>query len=285
MLTYTDALFAEKSRSQIIVICLVATGVLGLIDHASGYELSFSIFYLIPVGIAAWYAGYASGIFFSILSAIVWLLMDQTAGHEFSHPVIPYWNALVRLGFFLLATFLLSALRDRLVLEETMAKTDDLTGVMNARAFKHLCHCQFDVARVKACPMALAYIDVDDFKVINDTLGHDEGDRVLREVTGAMSASLRKSDVVGRLGGDEFAVLLADVDRASGEAIFMKMRDNLLSLSESRQWPIGFSMGVAVFGKSPPAVEDALKFADSLMYRVKKGGKNALVCEAYTGSR
>jgi signal transduction histidine kinase len=102
---------SRQSKLSLIVIGLVATLTLGLIDHLTGPELSFSIFYLLPISLAAWYIDRNIGFFLSLVSAGLWLAADLSAGRVYSHPLIPYWNMSVRLGFFLVVTYALSALR------------------------------------------------------------------------------------------------------------------------------------------------------------------------------
>jgi signal transduction histidine kinase len=94
---------------------LVLVGLLGVADFATGHEISFAVFYLLPVCLVTWFAGRGRGILVSFASAVVWLIADSLVVHPpYSHPLIPFWNALVRLGFFLVTTFVLSALRNNL---------------------------------------------------------------------------------------------------------------------------------------------------------------------------
>jgi diguanylate cyclase (GGDEF)-like protein len=106
---------------------------------------------------------------------------------------------------------------------------------------------------------------------------------VLKSVAATLQASLRKADLVGRLGGDEFAVLLPETTAAGAQRVFETLRQTLLKRVSEQGWPIGFSIGVAFFQEAPASVEEAIKFADALMYRVKKGGKNRLVFDIYAG--
>src|SRR4030066_2529559 len=98
VLKYIDTI-PRKITSAISFILVVF---LGFIDHRSGYEISFSIFYLLPVLTATWYVNRGYGIVISLSSAITWYLADITSGHTYSHFIIPVWNSLMRLGFFLI---------------------------------------------------------------------------------------------------------------------------------------------------------------------------------------
>lgn len=253
----------------------------GAIDHLIGYELSFSIFYLIPVGISSWYAGRRLTIPVCIISAAVWLTVDYTAGHQYSHLAIPLWNAGVRLGFFVIVAHLLLRLRGALEVQASLAQQDGLTGIMNARAFRQRCDSVAQLAARHGHQMAIGYLDLDGFKGVNDTLGHGAGDRVLQAIATALAKRLRASDFVGRLGGDEFAVLLPETDLAGARTFFTEMRESLLGLAADNHWSVGFSIGVVGFRSPPVNSDDAIRCADDLMYKVKSAGKNSILFEEY----
>jgi signal transduction histidine kinase len=101
----------HASRLVGVLAGLAGVALVGLLDWMTGTEISLSILYLLPIGLTVWFAGQAAGVAVSLLAAGVWLTLDLQGGSLYSHPVIPYWNALVRLGFFLLTTFLLSRVR------------------------------------------------------------------------------------------------------------------------------------------------------------------------------
>lgn len=166
---------------------------------------------------------------------------------------------------------------EKLQREAMLARTDALTGVMVQRAFLEAAAVVLRLAARTGEPSALGFIDLDDLKKINDSLGHAAGDRVLERVGATLAASTRAADIVGRLGGDEFAVLLPRTGRASAKVLFDRLHRRLQDAMRQHGWPVGFSMGVAVFTDAPPNEDDALKVADSLMYRAKRGGKNRVL--------
>lgn len=102
---------SKRSRLFLLVLSFVLIVLVGTFDYLTGPELAFSIFYLIPIFLVAWLAGGGTGVVMSIAGATVWLIADLLAEHSYSHPAIPYWNAIVRLGFFLIVTYALSTLR------------------------------------------------------------------------------------------------------------------------------------------------------------------------------
>jgi diguanylate cyclase (GGDEF)-like protein len=284
MLKSVHAFLSRRSRLQLAAGALILIAAIGATDNFTGFELSLSILYLIPVAVCAWYAGTGLGFAACIVSAATWLLVDFTSGHEYAHPVIPYWNAGVRLSFFGIVAFLLVRLREALALQESLAQHDGLTGILNARSFRHEYALHVPLAlRHRQC-IALGYIDLDGFKGINDTLGHDVGDRLLMSVAAELERRLRASDAVARLGGDEFAVLLLQTNLEGARALFADMRERLIAMAAQHGWPVGFSIGVAVFHSPPEDAEDAIKLADALMYKVKSSGKNSLLFEEYSAA-
>jgi signal transduction histidine kinase len=105
------AFLNRQPRMRVSLLGLLSVACLGALDYLTGHEISFSIFYLLPVAMVAWYVGRRGGILISCASAVSWLLAELLAGPAYSHPAIPFWNTLVRLGFFSIITYILSTLR------------------------------------------------------------------------------------------------------------------------------------------------------------------------------
>lgn len=281
MLSGIDAFLRKRSSIQVMAVSLVLVVVLAVMDHTSGYEVSFSIFYLVPVALATWYGRRCLGILISTVSAIAWLIVDSTAGHHYSQAIILFWNASIRLGFFIITALLLAKVRFQIENERRLARLDGLTGIMNGRAFKEEVQTILSIAARYGRPSIMGYIDLDNFKSVNDTLGHAEGDRVIRMVASILSESVRTTDLVGRLGGDEFAIFLPETTFSGAATMFENLRKRLLKEVKEHTWPIGFSIGVAVFITAPSSVDKAVKLADALMYSVKNGGKNNILFKEF----
>ncbi|WP_291994222.1 GGDEF domain-containing protein [Candidatus Accumulibacter sp. ACC003] len=162
-----------------------------------------------------------------------------------------------------------------------LAQEDGLTGLLNARTFRQRCDAIFMLAKRHGRPLALGYLDLDGFKGVNDSFGHAVGDEVLKAVASALSKRLRASDLGSRLGGDEFAVLLPETDLAGARTFFTELHESLVKLAGTNSWPVGFSIGVAVFHHARANPDDALRYADGLMYKVKNSGKNNIFFEEY----
>jgi diguanylate cyclase (GGDEF)-like protein len=281
MLNEIDEWLSIQSPVIPTIISFLLVACIGAVDHLIGYEVSFSIFYLFPVCFSAWYLGQRFGLLICLLSAATWLGVDYSSGHEYSHMVIPFWNAFVRLGFFIFIVVLLVRLKNALESHASLAELDGLTGLLNARTFKNRCNTYFPLSARNHRPVTLAYIDLDGFKGINDSLGHSVGDEVLRAVAETLVKRLRISDISARLGGDEFSILLPDTDYPGAQIFINGLHANLLELAESRHWPVGFSIGVAVFQSPVTSHEQAIQMADALMYQVKRSGKNNVRFEKY----
>jgi len=236
---------------------------------------------VIPVAFASWFINYKVGVITAIVSAIVWFLADMYAGHIYSHPVISFWNTFIRFSFFLIISLLLSKLKAQIEHEQTLARTDSLTGVINARFFYELANLEIERLERYNHIFTLAYIDLDHFKAVNDQYGHGVGDEALRLVTHTLQKHIRKTDVLARLGGDEFALLLPVTSQAEAQAVFSKLQKALLREMKLKNWPITFSVGVLTCHIIPPHLKVIIDMTDKLMYEVKKEGRNAIKYAVY----
>jgi diguanylate cyclase (GGDEF)-like protein len=280
------AIMEARSAPPYVVLSvgLALTGVIGLLDFVTGYELGFSLFYVLPLALVTWSAGRTPGIAVAVVSAGVWLAADVAAGNPYSSSLIPVWNTCIRLAFFLIITFLASALKRSMRLSEELSRVDDLTGALNARSFYGLVEGELDRLRRYGRPLTVAYVDLDNFKTVKDTQGHLAGDAALRAVADCARAQLRKTDFVARLGGDEFAFLCPETDEQAARTVLAKVRDGLLEEMRLRGWPITFSIGVSTYYAAPESSEDLVKIVDDLMYTVKLGGKNGISHVTFMGN-
>jgi diguanylate cyclase (GGDEF)-like protein len=149
-----------------------------------------------------------------------------------------------------------------------------LTGVLNKFALREFAAAELERLRRYPHPLSAAYLDLDNFKYVNDRFGHAVGDELLIAVAVTLRQVLRKTDVVARLGGDEFVVVMVETDARAARKAFLKAQAALLAAMRAREWPVTFSIGVVTFTEPPASVEAMLEQADAAMYHAKHRGKN-----------
>ena len=269
------------SKGWLNVVIWGAVLILGIIDYFTGVELSISFFYLIPVSMAAWALGKHSGLSYSDLAATVWLISNFLSGQTYSNTFVGVWNTLIRFGFYGVVTILLTELRSALEEERLLASTDPLTGAMNRRSFNEHAEKKMIHAEVNKRPYTVVYIDLDNFKPINDKQGHSIGDLVLKAVVDTIQKQIRIADIFARFGGDEFAILLSDIGQEDAKRIVQRLRKTLLEKMDMHVWDVTFSIGALTFLTMPHSVEEMVRLTDELMYEVKLEGKNAIRYSVY----
>lgn len=268
-----------KLRSFFFIACVAFLSIIliGFLDEKTGEEISFSLFYLIPVVIGTWYGSRNLGLFISFWASIVWAYEEFVFGRDYSHVFILFWNSFVRLFFFFITAILLAEFKDKLEFMRRLASLDSLTGLANLRFFYEKLSEESEYSKRYQHALTLLYIDLDNFKKMNDTYGHKLGDDVLQLVAHTLKSSTRKTDFWARIGGDEFVGIFPETDYHSAETLLEKLRLNLLEQMQKKQWPITFSMGAITFQEEFPAEKKMLEISDHLMYLVKKNGKNSLL--------
>jgi diguanylate cyclase (GGDEF)-like protein len=267
---------ALENRSPVfwLVAGLISVGVLAALDWLTGNEITFSLFYLIPIVWVTWTVNSSAGLLLSILSTLMLLGTERAAGHIYSHPIIYFWNTLIRASFFVIITYLVAELHKAQREERLAARTDYVTGVVNARYFNELLQMEVERIRRYPHPITVVFIDVDNFKLVNDLFGHRMGDEVLRLIAGELKAQLRSTDCIARLGGDEFALLLPSARQADAEVVVSKVHTHLRAEMRRRNLPVTFSMGAVTCVVTPYSAEQIINMADELMYEVKNSTKD-----------
>jgi diguanylate cyclase (GGDEF)-like protein len=263
-------------KGAIVFISFMLVLLLGGLDYLSGLKFSFSLFYLFPVSLAAWFLSRNLAFFVSFLSALTWFLSSWLGSDPAVRPPLEYWNAAIRLGFFMIVSLLLMSLRSSVKHEKELSRTDFLTGIMNARAFHEVGFKELLRANRYGHPFTVAYLDIDDFKQINDRFGHKSGDELLRVVARTLMAHLRRTDIIARVGGDEFILLLPESDEKSGAEAVSRLRIILLEVMTVHQWPATFSFGRMTFRDGTIDLDVVIRKVDELMYRAKADGKNVI---------
>jgi diguanylate cyclase (GGDEF)-like protein len=260
-------------------------GLLGILDYVTGNEFTLSLFYLIPIVLVTWAVDAKTGLFMSFISALALLGAEVAAGQTYSHPIYYLLNTLVRTLFYVVVVYLVAELQKSRKEERLAARTDFITGAVNARYFNEL--LQMEISRIRRYPhpITLVYVDVDNFKLVNDLFGHKIGDDVLRCIATELKAQLRVTDTVARLGGDEFVLLLPSTRQPEARMVVSKVYASLIETMQQRNWPVTFSMGAVTCEFSPYSAEQLVNMADELMYEVKNTTKNNIRFRTWVGEK
>ena len=192
------------------------------------------------------------------------------------HPVNYAFAIIANVTTVLSLMAVLLAHRDEAARElERLAMVDGLTGVLNRHAWMTRAATEMAVSVRYRHAVAVLMIDLDHFKQINDTLGHDAGDRALAFIARALQAAVRPGDLVGRYGGEEFCVLMTHADNAAASAFDARMRAYLAEVTEKELgFPIAYSAGIAMRTSPDDTPAAMVKRADATLYSAKEQGRS-----------
>jgi diguanylate cyclase (GGDEF)-like protein len=270
----TNFLYRNMFVFDIIGYFLV--GLIGFINGQIGKEISIAIFYVYPIFLVTWLRGKTRGMFIAIVAAVTWSAVDLMQTHTLIPSPILIWNAAMRIAFFLLISHILASLKMRLENEQRLARTDFLTGAVNARHFFELAAAEIYRTQRYQRPFTALYLDLDNFKAINDSFGHTAGDKLLKNVVVALRENLRQTDVIARLGGDEFVIMLPETGEEPSSVVADKVQQKIRETAEQNGWPVTSSVGMVTFLRAPESVDEMLKQLDAMMYAAKNSGKNSV---------
>jgi diguanylate cyclase (GGDEF)-like protein len=256
---------------------------IGWIDVVTGHEIGLSLFYLGPIGACGWYMGRRAAIGMAAFASATWLAADLGARLD-GNVLVSSVNSLTRFGIFIVVgvlTALVHADRNRLkwLLEQEreLAHTDGLTGLANSRAFLAAVGTELARAQRASHSVCLAYLDLDNFKRVNDVHGHAEGDALLVSFARVIREEFRATDLVARLGGDEFAVLLWNLDVLDVRRLAQRVLERGASIGQRYEGlGLGVSIGVAYFAEALEDPEEVIRKADAAMYSAKAAGKGTV---------
>jgi diguanylate cyclase (GGDEF)-like protein len=270
------------NKTAMLALGLALIFGIGILDFITGYELAFSLFYLLPICAVVWFLGKRFGVLFSVLASIVWFFADYFSGHQYTDQIMYIWNTAIRFAFFVVVTTLLASLKEAMEREKALSRVDRLTGAMNGEYFYEIIQAELDRFIRYMHPFTLVYIDLDNFKKVNDQFGHSTGDALLRKVIATIKEKTRKTDVVARMGGDEFAILLLETDSLTAQLVIPRIQQHLLNEMSKSQWSVTFSIGAITFTAAPKSTREIFQLADDQMYSVKRAGKNAVSYSVYS---
>ena len=289
------AMWAPRFRSRLATVTLtvsvvVGAGLIAWLDYVSQpyLGLGLALLCIVPVAVAAWWLG----LFPAALSALVAtggrFLVEVAPPYAPGQVAVAAWDAfslLAILAFAATSVALVRRHRDHqavlyeqlgvlLARSESLARTDSLTGLANSRAF--LERLAVDLPRLarSGAALCLAYLDLDNFKQVNDYYGHSAGDELLRSIAKVIREAVRQGDLPARLGGDEFAVSLWELSPEAAVVVAQRLLDQVRGLG--RDYPeaqLGASVGIAHLAELPASPDEAVHRADVALYAAKAAGK------------
>lgn len=255
---------------------LLAVALIAVLDNVTGTRISLAAVYVLPVGVLAWNFGRPGGHGSALLAAFA-----EFAADRYSNAGDPAYLTAWNFGSVLVLCWIVAEVLTRLHFaldsEREIARTDALTGVANGRQLREVAEVELERVTRYGGVFTLAFLDLDHFKTVNDSLGHQAGDRLLRDIARAMTVRLRRVDVIARFGGDEFVILLPETDAASAAIVLENVRAAIARVGSAYGGAVRASIGAVTFLEAPDTVDEILRRADSAMYVAKAAGRDRVV--------
>ena len=276
--------FLSKQTAFFIEGLAVAlTLIIGVVDVWTGLDLRVSVFFILPIVMVTWYVNVRTGALIAFFTTLVWYWVDLILGVSYEAGHAPYLNLGLRYLSFVMLVVFLQKLKSAFETQKNLSRRDSLTGILNRQAFQNVAELEIERSRRHRHPFTVGYIDLDNFKTVNDRYGHKKGDHLLKTVSIALKNGIRAIDSVARLGGDEFVLLLPETGAGPSEILFRRLKEKLTAEMQAHHYPVTFSIGVATFLVAPPTVEEMISKADETMYLAKNSGKDHIRQQVFAG--
>jgi diguanylate cyclase (GGDEF)-like protein len=261
----------RRSRVFVCGLALALIAVAVAARYLIPPRFSVAFIFLLPVSFATWFISWAAGAVIAVAGALFLLYFDLRFTNAGAAGAC--WNAFINLtvgGTFIYIFAELRALYSR---EIDLSRRDPLTGLLNRRGFMETVVTETHRMARHRRPLTIAYVDVDNFKLINDRYGHEAGDEFLTGLGRNMAARLRITDCLARVGGDEFAILLPETDEAAARRVVGEIHQALRRFSSGHNAAATVSVGAVTFASALTA-DAMIAMADRAMYAIKQNGKN-----------
>lgn len=280
------------------VLSFAAIAAIGYLDWRTGAEVSLTLFYVVPIAVLGWWVGPAPAFAGAGAATVAWFLGMSEGLDPAGMPML-LWNTVNRLVVFLFVSTATTALRNErtallemnarnvelLAREHSLARLDSLTELANSLAFRERLREDLPRLRRSGASFCLAYVDLDNFKGVNDGFGHSAGDEALRRVARILRGAVRSGDLVARIGGDEFALVLWEAKREAAEAVAGRMIRGVAELGADYPGTgLGATVGIAWIARAPGETDEVLRRADAALYRAKSEGKGRFAVEVMEAS-
>ncbi len=277
MLKRLDRQLSHLPLPLVTALSLGLIALVGIVDYLTGHSFQLDWLYLLPIALTAWFGNPWLGLVTGGAAALVWGWADWAAASVPSPWPEQIWNVLIHLATFQTLSLLISALKKQTGLLTVVAGQDYLTGLANRRTFYTEASQELSRSDRYGQIFSVAYLDVDNFKFVNDTYGHVVGDELLRQIAATLRQNTRRVDVVARLGGDEFGILLPATDANGARQTLLKLQRLILPAMAEFRWPVTFSMSVVTFSRPTSSVDELMRRVDEVMYTVKQQGQNNVI--------
>jgi len=268
----------SRRRRFSLVISILIIVVLGWLDYVSGIDIRIYPLYFIPLAFGSWNRHTIISLMLSVYAATVWFFSNYLSSVHYISTLVWAVNITSQLVTFVFVSLTVAYIGRRFEHESLLAHTDSLTGLLNSRAFYEKMSFELKRSQRYQRLIAVAYLDLDNFKEINDRLGHRAGDKILQRVARILRESLRFSDIIGRVGGDEFMLVLPEIKRDSVERTLERVRVKIkTAINTNHKFHLSISAGVIVCTPNKETVEKLISVSDELMYEVKRAGKDGII--------
>lgn len=265
------AAIGRRSRAFISVFTLALLALAVFVRYLVPSRFSAGFIFLLPISFATWFLSWQVAAIIAVVAAGFLFRFDLR--YTNAGAAVDYWNEFGNLVVATVFIYIFSELRDLYNRQIDLSRRDPLTGLLNRRGFGE--RLGIDSRRINRHhrPLTIAYIDVDNFKSINDTYGHAAGDAFLRGLGRQIVTRLRATDYLARMGGDEFAIALPETDQVSARIVLEEIHSDLKCFSAGKISNATISVGAVTF-RSDLDPEAMVAVADRAMYGIKQRGKN-----------
>lgn len=281
---HLPSIVPRLSTPAAAAVAVAGLVVVGAVDLATGTEIHVTSLYFLPLALAGWRLPRRMAALCALLATAIWSVAQRYGGAT-------HWTALVWVvnlateGLALLTvTLLTSLLGERLRLEQAAARFDALTGLRNRRALIEEGALLVELCRRHARPVAVALLDLDHFKQVNDRFGHARGDEVLVSCARIIATHTRTADVAARIGGDEFVVLMPETTAPEACVMMERVRSQFATHAAMRDTGVTATIGVLGEAAATLSLTELLGRADSAMYRGKQSGRDRVVDHSANGT-
>jgi diguanylate cyclase (GGDEF)-like protein len=263
-------------------VALVASiFLIGAVDVLSGSRIRLTAFFLVPVLLLTWRRGMLAGNLATLVALFFLLALQIFWRESIVVDAIFSIDMIGRFVAFFVNVAVLARLRQLYLQQKHIATRDPLTNLHNRLGWREIVGVSLEKARRESSPFGVIFLDCDNFKAINDKLGHGVGDKLLQVVARTLHGAVRSSDVTCRLGGDEFVAFFEHLGVEELALLVKKIKADLDAAMRAHGWDVTFSIGSVLFEAVPSGVDEVLRVADALMYEAKHAGKDRMCTSSW----